>query len=69
MAQGGCKEKAPHGRFPATRPFLPVWPIPHTLKFIKNAVIFIEGAQLAAEVVVNLEGQGKHIKRVLVINI
>ena len=69
MAQGGCKEVAPHGRFPATRPFLPVWPIPHTLKFIKNAVIFIEGAQLAAEVVVNLEGQGKHIKKVLVINI
>lgn len=42
-----------------SEPFLPVGPIPHTLKFIKNAVIFIEGAQLAAEVVMDLGGNIK----------
>lgn len=33
----------------------PVWPIPYTFKFIKNAIILIEGAQLAAKVIMNLE--------------
>lgn len=35
----------------------PVWPIPYTFKFIKNAIILIEGAQLAAEVIMNLGGR------------
>lgn len=48
-------------RFSASEHFLPVWPIPHTLEFIKNAVIFVEGAQLATEVVMNLGGNTKNM--------
>lgn len=43
---------------------LPVWPIPYTFKFIKNAIILIEGAQLAAEVIMNLgERETKNKKK------
>lgn len=33
---------------------LPVWSIPCTFKFVKDAVIFIQGTQLAPKVIVDL---------------
>lgn len=36
---------------------LPVRAVPGTLELVKDAVVFIEGAQLAAEVIMNLQEQ------------
>lgn len=43
---------------PLSRPRVPVTPVPGTFKLVKDAVIFIQGTELAPKVIMDLVREG-----------